>query len=184
MQIAGCGVVALRHGMAGHKGVELSGPYDEMEIMRAALLHAGESHGLQRGGTQAYFSTPMESGWMAYPVPGVFTGGELRGFPEWLPADEWDGNEHLGGSFYASDILPACCGQLPVEPNSVPSAIASAPRRLPPLPMSLTSPKRPACSSAGTTASACGSAVERKTCASLCALSASGNALAMTLGPY
>jgi vanillate/3-O-methylgallate O-demethylase len=90
--------------MAGHKGVELSGPYEEMETVKAALLRAGERHGLRRGGTQAYFSTLMESGWMAYPMPAIFTGDDLRGFREWLPADGWEGNQHLGGSFYASDI--------------------------------------------------------------------------------
>jgi glycine cleavage system aminomethyltransferase T len=104
VEIAGCEVLALRHGMAGHQGVELSGPYDEIETVRTALLEAGERHGLLRGGTQAYFSTPMESGWMAYPLPGIFTGDDLRGFREWLPADGWEANQHIGGSFYTSDI--------------------------------------------------------------------------------
>jgi vanillate/3-O-methylgallate O-demethylase len=104
VRIAGCNVLALRHGMAGNQGVELSGPYRDIETVRSAILEAGEAHGLHRGGQLTYFSTPVETGWMSYPCPGIFTGEELRGFREWLPADGWEANQHLGGSFYTSNI--------------------------------------------------------------------------------
>src|SRR5439155_4092508 len=55
-------------------------------------------------GTQAYFSTPMESAWMAYPVPAIYTGEELRGYREWLAATSWEASTQLGGSFYSPDI--------------------------------------------------------------------------------
>jgi vanillate/3-O-methylgallate O-demethylase len=104
VSIAGCAVTALRHGMAGNQGVELSGAYDDMDTVLAMILDVGRRHGLLRGGQLTYFSTPLESGWMSYPCPGIFTGEELRGFREWLPADGWEANQHLGGSFYTSDI--------------------------------------------------------------------------------
>ena len=102
--IAGHEVVVLRHGMAGHKGYELSGPYDEGEDVRKAIVEAGTPHGLKQGGTLAYFSTPLESGWIPYPPAGIFTGEALRGFREWLPADGWEAQTQIGGSFYSSNI--------------------------------------------------------------------------------
>ncbi|MEO3886672.1 hypothetical protein [Nonomuraea sp. B5E05] len=104
VRIGGCEVLALRHGMAGHQGVELSGPYEELDTVRAAILAAGKRHGIVRGGTQSYFSTIFESGWMAYPLSGIYTGEEQRGFREWLPATGWEANAQLGGSFRSSDI--------------------------------------------------------------------------------
>src|SRR5690242_2145983 len=64
-------VVVLRHGMAGHKGVEISGSYEDGETVRAALLAAGVFRGLRQGGTKAYFSMLYESAWLAYPLPAV-----------------------------------------------------------------------------------------------------------------
>ncbi|MGR6924427.1 hypothetical protein ACU635_60115 [[Actinomadura] parvosata] len=104
VRIGGAEVLVLRHGMAGHQGVELSGPYEELDAVRSAILAAGEKYGLVQGGTQAYFSTIFESGWVAYPLPGIYTGEELRGFRQWLPASGWEGNAQLGGSFYSADI--------------------------------------------------------------------------------
>jgi glycine cleavage system aminomethyltransferase T len=69
--IAGREVLFLRHGMAGHKGVELSGVFDDAGPVWSAILSAGERHGLLRGGTRAYFSSVLESGWIAYPVTGI-----------------------------------------------------------------------------------------------------------------
>ncbi|MGP3937860.1 hypothetical protein [Nonomuraea sp. KM88] len=104
VRIGGREVLALRHGMAGHQGVELSGPYDELDDVRAAILAAGERHGIVQGGTQAYFSTIFESGWIAYPLPGIYTGEDLRGFRQWLPATGWEASQQLGGSFSSPDI--------------------------------------------------------------------------------
>jgi len=104
VRIAGCDVVALRHGMAGHKGVELSGRYEDAEIVRAALLAAGRKHGLRAGGTIAYFSTGAESGWIGYPVPAVFTDEAMRPYREWLAADSWEVRVQLGGSYRAASI--------------------------------------------------------------------------------
>lgn len=104
VSIAGCSVMALRHGMAGHKGVELSGPYADGPKVRAALLAAGEKHGLRPAGRLAYFSSPSEGGWWAYPLPAIYTDEKLRDFRTWLPATSWAGQAQLSGSFRSSNI--------------------------------------------------------------------------------
>jgi vanillate/3-O-methylgallate O-demethylase len=102
--IAGVEVVVLRHGMAGHKGVEISGPYEHGEKVRAAILAAGAEHGLRQGGTKAYFSTLYEQAWVAYPLPAIYTGENLRAYREWLPADGWEGKFSIAGSFVSNNI--------------------------------------------------------------------------------
>lgn len=104
VQIKGCVVLALRHGMAGHFGVELSGAYDDRDTVPDAILDAGAAHGLRRAGTRAYFSTLGESGWMPYPLPAIYTDDRMRGFREWLPADGWEARQQLGGSFRSTRI--------------------------------------------------------------------------------
>ena len=104
IRIAGCDVLALRHGMAGHFGVELSGAYDDGDKVRAAIVEAGAAHGLRQAGTRAYFSTLGESGWMPYPLPAIYTDERMRGFREWLPADGWEARQQLGGSFRSARI--------------------------------------------------------------------------------
>jgi syringate O-demethylase/vanillate/3-O-methylgallate O-demethylase len=113
--IAGCKVQVLRHGMAGHAGAELSGPYEDMEVVRTAILGVGEKHGIRQAGTRAYYSTPLEDAWMPYPLPGIYTGDELRAYREWLPANSWEANAQLGGSLYSDNIedfyvTPWCLG--------------------------------------------------------------------------
>src|SRR5690606_15054023 len=103
--IAGVEVLVLRHGMAGRgQGFEISGPYDQREAVRAAILEAGDPHGLRQGGLKAYFTSSYESGWIAYPLPAIYTGEELRGYREWLPADSWEGRFQLAGSYRPDDI--------------------------------------------------------------------------------
>jgi vanillate/3-O-methylgallate O-demethylase len=104
VRIAGREVLALRHGMAGHKGVELSGPYADGPIVRAAILAAGKEFGLVPAGRLAYFSTPSEGGWLAYPVPAVFTDEQLRDYRKWLPATSWSAQVQLSGSYRSSNI--------------------------------------------------------------------------------
>jgi vanillate/3-O-methylgallate O-demethylase len=102
--IAGIEVLVLRHGMAGHKGVEVSGPWEHGETVRAAILEAGARHGLRQGGTKAYFSTLYEQAWVAYPLPAIYTGEDLRAYREWLPADGWEGKFSIAGSFVSTNI--------------------------------------------------------------------------------
>ena len=102
--ISGKAVLVLRHGMAGHQGVELSGAFDDHDAVRSTLLTVGEEWGITPAGTLAYYSSPMSSGWMPYPVPGIFTGHDTRGFREWLPATSWEANVNLSGSYRSSLI--------------------------------------------------------------------------------
>jgi vanillate/3-O-methylgallate O-demethylase len=104
VRIAGCDVLALRHGMAGHKGVELSGPYADGPVVRAAILEVGKRHGLVQAGRLAYFSTPSEGGWLAYPLPAVYTDEKLSEFRKWLPATSWAGQAQLSGSYRSANI--------------------------------------------------------------------------------
>lgn len=102
--IAGCEVMALRHGMAGHMGVELSGNYDDGETVRNHMLKVGEKYGLKAGGTLAYFSAVTEGGWMASPFPAVFTSPSLAEYRKALPANSWEAGAQLGGSYLSDNI--------------------------------------------------------------------------------
>lgn len=104
LRIAGVDVLVLRHGMAGHKGVEISGPYEHGETVRDAILEAGKKYGLRRGGTKAYFSTLYEQAWVAYPLPAIYTGDDMRAYRQWLPADGWEAKFSIAGSYYSSDV--------------------------------------------------------------------------------
>lgn len=102
--IAGVEVMAFRHGMAGHRGYEISGPFEAGEAVREAILAAGEEHGIRAAGQKAYFTGALESGWVSYPIPAIYTDDRLRAYREWLPADEWEGNFDFGGSFFSENI--------------------------------------------------------------------------------
>jgi vanillate/3-O-methylgallate O-demethylase len=102
--MAGCEVLALRHGMGQSGGAELSGDYGYLETVRDALMKAGEKHGIRLAGTLFYFSNGIVSGWVPYPLPGIYTGEELRAYREWLPSDSWEANMQLAGSMYTDNI--------------------------------------------------------------------------------
>jgi len=104
VRIAGCDVNVLRHGMAGHLGVELSGPSAEGPKVRERLLEVGARHGLLQGGTKALFSALGESGWIGYPVPAVYDDPGLADYRKWLPADSWEARGQLGGSLLLPNI--------------------------------------------------------------------------------
>ncbi|RWC49745.1 MAG: aminomethyl transferase family protein [Mesorhizobium sp.] len=104
VKIAGVNVMALRHGMAGHKGVELSGPYAEGQKVRDKILSVGAKYGLKPGGRLAYFSVSSESGWWAYPLPAIYTDPELRAFREWLPDTSWGAQAQLSGSLVCDSV--------------------------------------------------------------------------------
>src|SRR5262245_33861568 len=102
--IAGRKVRALRHGMAGEPGLEVWGPYEEGEEIRAAILDAGRDFGLQPVGARAYATNTLESGWIPSPLPAVYTGEKMRPYREWLPAEGYEGGGSLGGSFTSKNI--------------------------------------------------------------------------------
>ncbi len=104
MNVAGQRVRTLRHGMAGEPGLELWGPYETYDRTREAILEAGSEFGLEPCGARAYASNTLESGWIPSPLPAVYTGEELRGYREWLPADGYEATNALAGSFVSDRI--------------------------------------------------------------------------------
>jgi syringate O-demethylase len=105
MKIAGKTVTALRHGMAGQPGFELFGPAKDGKAVLDALVKAGEEFGLRLVGGRAYSSNTLESGWIPCPMPAIYSGDErMLKYRKWLPADCFEGNASLGGSYYAKNI--------------------------------------------------------------------------------
>jgi vanillate/3-O-methylgallate O-demethylase len=102
--IAGRKVRALRHGMAGEPGLEVFGPYEERDEIRAAILEAGNDLGIVAVGSRTYASNTLESGWIPSPLPAVYTGEQMRKYREWLPASGYEGTGSLGGSFVSTRI--------------------------------------------------------------------------------
>lgn len=102
--IAGHGVWAQRHTMAGNPGCEFFGPWDEGPEVKEAILKAGAAFELRRVGSLAYFTNALELGWIPRPVPAIFTGDEFRAFREWLPSTSEEATWALGGSFNALEI--------------------------------------------------------------------------------
>jgi vanillate/3-O-methylgallate O-demethylase len=102
--IAGKKVRALHHGMSGVPGLELFGPSTDGEDVRAAIVAAGEEHGLRQVGARVYATNTLESGWIPCPLPAVFTGEKMKDYREWLPANWYEGTGSLGGSYYSDDI--------------------------------------------------------------------------------
>jgi len=104
LTIAGHAVRALHHGMSGVPGLELFGPWEDREDVRAAIVEAGRDFGLRQVGSRVYATNTLESGWIPCPLPAVFRGDGLKAYREWLPADGYEGTGSLGGSFYSEDI--------------------------------------------------------------------------------
>jgi vanillate/3-O-methylgallate O-demethylase len=104
LEIAGHTVRALGHGMSGAPGLELFGPWEEGEDVKAALVEAGAELGLAQVGSRVYATVTLESGWIPSPLPAIFTGERLKAYRQWLPAAGYEGTGSLGGSFYARDI--------------------------------------------------------------------------------
>lgn len=104
INVAGRKVRALRHGMAGAKGLELFGPFEEKDEVEAALMEAGADLGLLKAGAKTYSTVAHESGWFPSPLPAIYSGEALRPYREWLPADGFEANLSQGGSFVQDDV--------------------------------------------------------------------------------
>ncbi|HTI67136.1 MAG TPA: aminomethyltransferase family protein [Caulobacteraceae bacterium] len=102
--IAGRRVRALRHGMAGAPGLEIWGPYEEGDEIRAAIVAAGEEFGLVQVGARAYATNTLESGWIPNPLPAVYTGEAMKPYRQWLPASSYEATGSLGGSLASRNI--------------------------------------------------------------------------------
>jgi vanillate/3-O-methylgallate O-demethylase len=104
LTIAGRKARAFHHGMSGAPGMEVFGPWEDGEEVKAALVEAGRDFGLRQVGSRVYATNTLESGWIPCPLPAVFTGDQMKGYREWLPAVGYEGTGSLGGSYYSDDI--------------------------------------------------------------------------------
>jgi len=104
LEIAGCKVRAMRHSMGGVPGLEVSGPWEDRDKVKSAIVEAGKQFGLRQIGSLAYFTTVIETGWWAVPVSAIYTSPELTEYREWLPAKSAEARMSLGGSFYSPNI--------------------------------------------------------------------------------
>jgi vanillate/3-O-methylgallate O-demethylase len=104
INIAGRKVRALRHGMAGAPGLEIWGPHEEREEIRAAIVAAGEEFGLRQVGSRAYATNTLESGWIPSPMPAVYSGEKMKAYRQWLPGKGYEATASLGGSFYSDNV--------------------------------------------------------------------------------
>jgi syringate O-demethylase len=104
LTIGGKEVGALRHGMAGQPGFELYGPWEDYQAVHAALVKAGEEHGMKLVGGRAYSSNTLESAWIPSPLPAVYSGDSLKAYREWLPATGYEGSASVGGSLVSKNI--------------------------------------------------------------------------------
>ncbi|NWG52623.1 MAG: aminomethyl transferase family protein [Hydrogenophilaceae bacterium] len=102
--IAGRRVRALRHGMAGAPGLEIWGPYEQGDEIKAAIVEAGQEFGIVQVGARAYATNTLESGWIPSPLPAVYTGEKMKPYRQWLPANSYEASGSLGGSFASDDI--------------------------------------------------------------------------------
>jgi vanillate/3-O-methylgallate O-demethylase len=103
LKIAGRKVRALNHNMSRMGGLEIHGPAADGEAVLHALLAAGPQFGLLRGGSRSYSTVSPESGWIPSPMPAIWT-DKLKPYREWLPADGFEANASLGGSFSSPRI--------------------------------------------------------------------------------
>ena len=104
MEIAGCRVRALRHGMAGQPGFELMGPWPDGEAVLAALVEAGAAHGMRLAGGRCYSSNTLESGWIPSPLPAVYSGEKMKPYRDWLTDKHYEAHATIGGSFVSDNI--------------------------------------------------------------------------------
>lgn len=104
LKIAGKRVRALNHNMSRMGGLELHGPVEDREAILEAILKKGPEFGLLMGGSRAYSTVSPESGWIPSPMPAIYAGDKMKAYREWLPANGFEGNASLGGSYYADNI--------------------------------------------------------------------------------
>jgi len=107
--IGGVPVRALNHTMVGHPGLEhtgleVIGPLEDGPAVWAALVEAGRDFGLQEGGGIAYPTTALETGWIPFPVPAIYTGASMKGYREHLSVATLEANYALAGSLVLPNI--------------------------------------------------------------------------------
>ena len=93
-----------RRGMSGAPGIEIWGPVEEGPEVLDAVLRAGAEFGLRRCGARAQSTFATESGWIASPLPAIYSGSALEDYRKWLPVDGFEATASLGGSYWSKRI--------------------------------------------------------------------------------
>src|SRR5579863_4039332 len=104
VSLAGREFRALRHNMAAQAGYEFIGQWQDGAAVKEALLTAGEPLGLVHVGALAYPTSGVESGWIAAPVPAIYTSPDLAGYRKYLGLYSFEGQNPLYGSFFSDRI--------------------------------------------------------------------------------
>jgi glycine cleavage system aminomethyltransferase T len=104
VSLAGRHFRALRHNMASQDGFEFIGAWEDGGPVKEALMAAGEPFGLIHVGALAYPTSGVESGWIAAPVPAVYTAPELADYRRWLSLYSYEAQNPLHGSFFSGNI--------------------------------------------------------------------------------
>jgi vanillate/3-O-methylgallate O-demethylase len=84
--------------------LEVWGPYEEREEIRAAIVAAGKDSGLREVGARAYATNTLESGWIPSPLPAVYTGEKMKAYRQWSPATSYEATGSLAGSFDSNNV--------------------------------------------------------------------------------
>ena len=104
VSLAGKGFYALRHGMAGQPGFEFFGNWSDYEAIRDRIFEVGAEFGLVQVGGLAYFTTGVASGWLATPVPAIYTSESTAKYREFVSLYSYEGMNKLHGSFYSENV--------------------------------------------------------------------------------
>lgn len=97
-------VTALNHRMSGAPGFEIWGSSNVGAEVKELILAAGAKHSVQRVGARIYPVTATESGWISSAVPAIYTGSSTKSYREWLPANSYEANASMGGSYPRGDM--------------------------------------------------------------------------------
>jgi vanillate/3-O-methylgallate O-demethylase len=95
---------ALNHSMSRSVGLEFWGPTEEREAVIETIMKVGKDHGLKRAGSRTYSTVAIESGWIPSITPAIYTGESMKAYREYLPANGFEGNASIGGSFVSSNV--------------------------------------------------------------------------------
>lgn len=104
VMLGGRSLFALRHGMAGQAGFEFFGDWQDGQLVRDALLDAGVAEGMIQVGGRAYYTVGVDSGWMATPIPAIYTDPALEDFRKSVSLYSYEGMNSIQGSFYSPSI--------------------------------------------------------------------------------
>ena len=104
IKIGSYSATALNPSMSRSTGLEFWGPMEEREAVMDIIMEVGEKHGLKRAGSRTYSTVAIESGWIPSITPAIYTGEMMRAYREYLPANGFEGNASIGGSFVSQDI--------------------------------------------------------------------------------